>query len=202
MSRFVFVYHIERRHDSKIAAPNNGEGRYMWASVAANPRYVNTVVKQLVKMVVAGMNDNFTGMSLRIGGINTMVAHCEVTMAMAVMKSGHDHRSACAIWEYILCQWHLVAVASRAIMGHRYATAIVQAPALPASYLMTLSAEELNKLNRFIGSLLNLTGSAYNVNVGRLWGWAVVKFSTVIMYLFEFMAAVRENNGIVRTILK
>ena len=87
-------------------------------------------------------------------------------------------------------------------MGHRYATAIVQAPALPASYLMTLSAEELNKLNRFIGSLLNLTGSAYNVNVGRLWGWAVVKFSTVIMYLFEFMAAVRENNGIVRTILK
>ncbi len=65
-----------------------------------------------------GLDPATTPTSIRSGAINDLLADWKnVTFAHLVMRSGHDHKNLCAVFEYIWANFFLQATARRSLGG-------------------------------------------------------------------------------------
>jgi hypothetical protein len=130
--------------------------------------------------IVQGVDENYTGTSFRIGSINTIINHDDCDYKHAVMRSGHDYSSMCAVFEYTLVSPHLVSTAGRALLNY-------PSPRLSSTEprLIFVDQSNVERVTNFMKHLLNLFEEDFNEGE-KLWKLGECLLATFIMHFSDF----------------
>jgi hypothetical protein len=164
-------------------------------ALACDPvRKMNSTLRSLVSTdnncspSVPGLTNDYTGTGFRIGSINTILGHPSCDIKHAVMRSGHDHKNACSVFEYMYAQPALVATAGRALQEYPSAT-----NRSPQPRLVFLNDQNQTLIINFMRELLLLDEVEFFLS-GKLWEFGKCLFATFLMHYDQYQLTMAANH--------
>jgi hypothetical protein len=144
---------------------------------------------------VNGLTLDHTGTGFRTGAINTIIDHPLCDYKHAVMRSGHDNRNICSVFEYMYASPSLVAIAGKVLAQYPHPGLPVQVPRLTF-----VNDENKIHISNFITQLFDVTDKDFSAN-GRLWPFAEALLAVFIMHFEQFFADCGANHVVIARFL-
>jgi hypothetical protein len=176
-----------RRH---YIASESLDSHYMFANLAYSNCPVSVMNKTLKSMVMdknkpdqlfaEGLTDDHTGTGFRIGSINHIIANQHCDYKHAVMRSGHDSKHLCAIFEYMFAMPSLVCIAGRVLADYPNPTMHTYVPRL-----VFLTDENEMTIRNVIVRLFHIDNNDFQY-LGKLWKYMETLLAVFIMHFFNY----------------